>query len=89
MLGEHSQLSVELSYLQLCHRSEVSIPSHTHQDLKKRSDITHRVSYFTHTKNKHSPLPKVDCYLLHGCNNQDCQSDEMQQGDKHQQVRHF
>lgn len=35
----HNQVPVKLSNLQLYHRSEFSMPSHTHQDFKDRVDM--------------------------------------------------
>ncbi len=41
----HNQVPVKLSNLQLYHRSEFSMPSHTHQDFKERLDMTHTAGY--------------------------------------------
>lgn len=41
----HSQVPVKLSNLQLYHRSEFSMPSHSHQDFKDRLDVRHTAAY--------------------------------------------
>lgn len=85
----HNQVPVELSNLQLYHRSELSMSSHTHQGFKERSDmmLTY-TSNSTVNANKHH-VQNYEFYLLHGRNEQYSQCDEMQEGDEKKQVRHF
>lgn len=45
MEDAHNQVPVELSNLQLYHRSEFSMPSHCHHDFEERLDTIHTAGY--------------------------------------------